>query len=65
MTKCVFQMEEKMSFDDFDVQSDVIKTGNGDCEYVILPNNLCGCNPAKYGGYERCDKEKCPLKSAE
>lgn len=54
-----------MSFDDFDVQSDVIKTGNGDCEYVILPNNLCGCNPAKYGGYERCDKEKCPLKSAE
>ena len=52
-----------MDFDDFDIQSDVIKTGNGDCGYIILPNNLCGCNPGKYGGYEYCDKINCPLKN--
>ena len=49
-----------MNFEDFDVTNDAIKTGNGDCGYIILPN-LCGCNPGEYGGYEHCDKTNCPL----
>lgn len=53
-----------MNFEDFGVTNDVIKTGNGDCGYIILPD-LCGCNPGEYGGYEHCDKANCPLKKIE
>lgn len=42
----------------------VIKTGNGDCGYIILPDSR-GCNPGEYGGYEHCDKANCPLKKIE
>ena len=43
------EFNEYVTIDDLDVQSDIIKTGNGNCGYIILPKNLCGCNPGKYG----------------
>ena len=36
----------EIDFNDFDVQDDVIKTGNGNCGYMMFPN-LCGCNPGQ------------------
>lgn len=50
---------ENMEFED--LESNICKTGNGECGYKILPNNLCGCNPGKYGGYMDCDIDNCPL----
>lgn len=44
-------------------QSDIVKTGNGDCGYYMFPN-LCACKPGEYGGYEYCtnyNKSKCPF----
>ena len=38
----------EIDFNDFDVQDDVIKTGNGNCGYIMFPN-LCGCNPGPNG----------------
>ena len=57
------ELDEYVTIDDLNVQSDIIKTGNGNCGYIILPKNLCGCNPGKYGGYEYCDKTNCPLEN--
>lgn len=56
------EWSEHMDFEDFKVQSDVIKTGNGECGYLILPKLLCGCNPGEYGGYEYCCEVNCPLR---
>lgn len=36
----------EIDFNDFDVQDDIIKTGNGNCGYMMFPN-LCGCNPGQ------------------
>mgnify|MGYP004687799851 FL=1 len=52
----------EIDFNDFDVQDDIIKTGNGNCGYMMFPN-LCGCNPGPNGGYEYCNKKNCPLKN--
>lgn len=62
VTKICKEMIMNILDEDMDKrESEAIKTGNGECEYFILPG-LCGFQSGECGGYEDCDEVKCPKK---